>query len=212
MAGGNEDNNEYIQKNYSSGGAAHAKLNIDMNDSLKLLWNTSTTKLLISEYKKRLEQFRNPKIKKKSLWEAIAQIFRKIGYNITVQELDCKMRNIKHHYKTIKDNNKNKTGRGRIVWEYYDIVDELFLDDKTINHGKILNSMEFRTNAEVTSSTKATAARGLYRTRVEYLETEKRRVTAIENLVKEISENNNIQKERNELLRKYLGENSSENQ
>lgn len=52
------------------------------------------------------------------------------------------MRNLKHTYKNIKDNNKKtSTGRGRINWEWFDIMEDIFREDKTINIGATISSM-----------------------------------------------------------------------
>jgi len=52
------------------------------------------------------------------------------------------MRNLKHTYKTIKDNNKKtSTGRGRIGWEWYNDMENIFREDRTINIGPTLASM-----------------------------------------------------------------------
>lgn len=64
------------------------------------------------------------------------------GYLVEDAALDKKFRNLKCHYKTIKDNNKKtKTGQGRVCWEYFNIMDEIFDGDKTINIENILSSM-----------------------------------------------------------------------
>lgn len=47
---------------------------------------------------------------------------------------------MKRSYKTIKENNaKSSTGRGRVSWEYYGAMEEIFAEDKT-NHGSTLES------------------------------------------------------------------------
>lgn len=52
------------------------------------------------------------------------------------------MRNLKQLYKSIKDNNKKtSTGRGRITWDWYDIMEDIFKEDRTINVGATLSSM-----------------------------------------------------------------------
>lgn len=52
------------------------------------------------------------------------------------------MRNLKHTYKSIKDNNKKaSTGRGRVTWEWFDTMEDLFKEDRTINVGATLSSM-----------------------------------------------------------------------
>lgn len=67
---------------------------------------------------------------KKGLWQEIKNIFSRKGYAVTEDILDGKFRNMKHHYKTISDNNKNtKTGRGRICWEFFDEMDQLLQID-----------------------------------------------------------------------------------
>lgn len=52
------------------------------------------------------------------------------------------MRNMKKTYRTIKDNNKKtSTGKGRISWEYFDVFEEIFEDDRTVNIGSSLSSL-----------------------------------------------------------------------
>lgn len=65
------------------------------------------------------------------------------GYkNISEDYLDRKMRNMKKTYRTIKDNNKKtSTGKGRISWEYFDVFEEIFQDDRTVNIGSSLSSL-----------------------------------------------------------------------
>ncbi|EFN83520.1 hypothetical protein EAI_10399, partial [Harpegnathos saltator] len=103
-------------------------------------WNNKSTKLFLESYKERKEQFRNPKIKMKLLWLEIAQVLKVNGYTNEnmVDILDWKMRNMKRSYKTIKENKKSTTGRECISWEYYDIFENLFAEDRTINHGATL--------------------------------------------------------------------------
>jgi len=76
------------------------------------------------------------------LWQEIAQILKMHGYTIIDEDiLDCKMRNMKRSYKTIKENNKKtSTGRGRVSWEYYNIFENIFADNKTINPDNALES------------------------------------------------------------------------
>lgn len=107
-------------------------------------WNTQATKLLLALYRERKVAFRDPKIKKKKLWQEICEQFVRKGYaTITEDCLDRKMRNLKKTYRTIKDNNKRTTtGRGRISWEYYDAFEELFQEDRTMNIGPTLSSLQ----------------------------------------------------------------------
>jgi len=105
-------------------------------------WTTKSTKLFLESYAERKEKFRDPKIKKKTLWREIVQIMKQHGYmNIDEDLLDRKMRNMKRSYKTIKlNNNKKTTGRGRISWEYYETFEDIFRNDLTINHEPTLES------------------------------------------------------------------------
>jgi len=51
------------------------------------------------------------------------------------------MRNLKHTYKTIKNNKKTSTGRERIGWEWYNDIENIFREDRTINIDPTLPSM-----------------------------------------------------------------------
>ncbi|CAL1678838.1 unnamed protein product [Lasius platythorax] len=105
-------------------------------------WTKQATKLFLQAYFEKKEQFRDPKIRKKSLWTEICNIMSEQGYNVNEDAVDRKMRNMKKSYRTIKDNNKkSSTGRGRVHWEYFDIFEDIFRNDATINHGPTLSSM-----------------------------------------------------------------------
>lgn len=81
-------------------------------------------------------------IRKKILWTQIVDQFKLKNYNVNEEILDRKMRNLKQSYKSIKDNNKKTTtGRGRINWEWFDIMEDIFREDRTINIGPTLSSM-----------------------------------------------------------------------
>lgn len=63
-------------------------------------------------YTERKDKFRDPKIRKKTLWTEMSQGMNLAGYNVDEDILDRKLRNMKKTYKTIKDNNsKNSTGQ-----------------------------------------------------------------------------------------------------
>lgn len=98
--------------------------------------------MLLQNYAENKKDFRDPKIKKKTVWEKIQQAFTSKDLNVTTDMLDRKMRNLKHSFKLIKDNNKKSTtGRGRIQWEWYEIMEDIFLEDRTINTGHTLSSL-----------------------------------------------------------------------
>ncbi|XP_043666630.1 uncharacterized protein LOC122628417 isoform X2 [Vespula pensylvanica] len=101
-------------------------------------WTNQTTKLLLQKYNDRKSKFRDPKIKKKLLWMEIVEEFKIKGYNVNEAIVDRKMRNLKQSYKSIKDNNK-KTSRNRITWKWYDTMEDLFNEDRTMNVGATLS-------------------------------------------------------------------------
>ena len=107
--------------------------------SNNFVWDRKLTKLLLHAYKQRCFRFRDPKIKKKLLWIEIVDVFRQHGVTVDLDCLDRKMRNMRRTYRTIKDNN-NQSGRGRVNWEYYDIFEDIFVQDRTINFGSTLSS------------------------------------------------------------------------
>lgn len=107
-----------------------------------ILHGRNKTQFLLEKYYERKDMFRDPKIKKKTLWTQIVDQFKLKNYNVNEEILDRKMRNLKQSYKSIKDNNKKTTtGRGRINWEWFDIMEDIFRDDRTINIGPTLSSM-----------------------------------------------------------------------
>lgn len=64
------------------------------------------------------------------------------------------MRNLKQSYRSLKDNNKkNSTERGAISWEWYEIIEDIFREDETINIDATLSSMTFPEKKENTQST-----------------------------------------------------------
>jgi len=66
----------------------------------------------------------------------------KYGYTIETDAIDKKFRNMKSRYLIIKDNNDKKktTGTDRISWPYFDIMSEIFFDDRTVNPNLIMAS------------------------------------------------------------------------
>ncbi|KAL2733864.1 reticulocyte-binding protein 2b-like [Vespula squamosa] len=102
-------------------------------------WTNQTTKLLLQKYNDRKNKFRDPKIKKKLLWMEIVEEFKIKGYNVNEAIVDRKMRNLKQSYKSIKDNKKTSTGRNRITWKWYDTMEDLFNEDRTMNVGATLS-------------------------------------------------------------------------
>lgn len=94
-------------------------------------WPRAATLLLLELYRSKKEDFNNPKKKKKTLWRSIADQMCEKGHNVKPEHCDKKMRNLKQTYKTVKENN-SKSGRSKRTWEFYDLMDEIFSKDPTI--------------------------------------------------------------------------------
>ncbi|KAF5278240.1 hypothetical protein FQR65_LT15729 [Abscondita terminalis] len=62
------------------------------------------------------------------------------GNNFTGAECDLKFWNLKKTYKRIKDNH-NSSGRGTIIWLYFDTFDAIFGNDADVNAAFIVSSM-----------------------------------------------------------------------
>ncbi|KAF5302327.1 hypothetical protein FQA39_LY10366 [Lamprigera yunnana] len=105
-------------------------------------WDARAIKLLIFHYNELKLAFRDPKIKKRTLWGQIQKEFVTKGYeSVSIDILDTKFQNMKKTFKAIFDNNKKKTtGHGRVPWPYYAEFLKLFEDDSTINFGHTVSS------------------------------------------------------------------------
>ncbi|KAF5284083.1 hypothetical protein FQA39_LY17132 [Lamprigera yunnana] len=112
------------------------------NNTAIFFWDARAIKLLIFHYNERKLAFRDPKIKKRTLWGRIQKEFVTKGYeSVSIDILDTKFRNMKKTFKTTFDNNKKKTtGRGRVSWSYYAEFLKLFEDDFTKNFGHTVSS------------------------------------------------------------------------
>lgn len=233
------------------------------------IWTNKSTLLLISLLAEKKDDLRNSKKKKKDIWRSIKDEMVKHGLGgFDESTIERKFRNMKNTYKKICDNKKKTvTGRGTIKWEYFNAMQDIFADDKTINidhtiaslptsgspmepsssilnigsptepSSSILNieavstplsvetenetssSISIPSPHEVTNLSKSPvtswpsggakkekAQRGklLYGLRKKQLDIEAERVAELTLLRKAIEENNNIQRQRNELLQLYL--------
>jgi len=82
-------------------------------------WSQPAVLLLLDLYCSRKSSFKDPKRKKKKLWQEVVHEMRQKGYEITWAVAEKKMRNIRQTHRAIRDNN-SKTGRGRKSWEYFE--------------------------------------------------------------------------------------------
>ncbi|XP_028128254.1 uncharacterized protein LOC114324587 [Diabrotica virgifera virgifera] len=195
----------------------------------KFSWNPRATKLLLSAYKEKKALFRDPKVKKKHLWEDIKNVFLNNGYYVSEDILDKKFRNMKSHFKTVKNNAKKK--KGRISWEYFEDMNYIFEDDKTMKTDEVISSMNMAIKRDAdddkesiiivysadpqpsTSTAEAEAetpsilptvpvtAKSLSKYTSVMLDLDTRRVVALEKIAKTLEGIKDVQKQRNNLIR-----------
>ena len=87
--------------------------------------------LLLDLYLSRKSAFKNPNIKKRTLWDEIVREMKQKGYEVTWVVAEKKMRNLRQTHKSMRDNN-SKTGRGRKSWEYFEKMEEIFGEDANV--------------------------------------------------------------------------------
>lgn len=153
------------------------------------------------------------------------------GYNVNADTLDRKIRNMKNTYRTILDNNKKKsTGRNRISWEYFNIFEEIFQEDKPVSNTPTISSIVISGNEDdepapvevnnsepegndggltdksrsSTPSLKQVKAKHLDTFRKRQLEVEESKLAEMKKLRETIEESNQIQKEKVALLRELV--------
>ncbi|GAB6019952.1 hypothetical protein CHUAL_001481 [Chamberlinius hualienensis] len=90
-------------------------------------WPVEAAKLLLHEYKSKLEDFNGGIRKKKDVWLDIHQALRSYGYAFSQETCEKKFRNMKSSYLAIRERNL-KLGRNTSKWEFYDEMEEIFGD------------------------------------------------------------------------------------
>ncbi|CAH2101201.1 unnamed protein product [Euphydryas editha] len=122
-------------------------------------WEDSAVKFLLNEYFIRKNRFRDPKIKKKTLWCEIAKEFRKINKRVTYNDVSKKFSNLKTFYSKIKKNNaKTTTGTGRKSWQWLPQMEDIFHNDLSINFSSnVMTSMSYVNEEPMNLSTESTS-------------------------------------------------------
>lgn len=126
------------------------------------------------------------------------------------------MRNLKKTYRTIRDNIKTKRRNGKVPWEHYYALTDIFDDDETsssYNNAEIVydpvnQSFETISSAiEPPQSTEPTKIKeedikkkDIYDIKKKMLMAEKSRTAAVNRLANSIEKNNEIQEEKNRIL------------
>ena len=100
------------------------------------------TKLLISEYKARLEQFSDNKTRADTLYKEIMRKFHAKGYtNVSAEHCSRRMAYLANEFKRRYDMVTRLTGSGGepIRWDYYDMMGQLLEKSVTIEPQGLLN-------------------------------------------------------------------------
>ncbi|XP_046391889.1 uncharacterized protein LOC124160171 [Ischnura elegans] len=191
----------------------------DLQDAKE--WDGKKILMMLEEYRERLGRFRDPKVKKTDLWKEIALVFSRSGMTtITHDLLDRKFRNLKRTFLKVKQT-KNSTGRNAVNWPYYDLMTGIMTNDETVNIPEMVGT-GVRAEESVAAASASSEVLGghgpllstppalpsrwkrLAERRNVNEELERKRVEALNAIAEQLKESNNIQKERNELLREYL--------
>ncbi|KAF5270991.1 hypothetical protein FQR65_LT05341 [Abscondita terminalis] len=198
---------------------------IQLNDDHMKYWDHKSTMLFLDEFARENPNFRNPKVKKRNIWERISMRMIMYGYKVDANMLDQKLRNMKSTYNKIKDNKKStKTGRGRTNWQYFDRMEEIFINDKTVHLPNVVQTLEGTPNQSNnvseepsqstitiddsdTSTASNTKKKNLDALRKRQLEIEQERVDELKKIRLAIEENNRLSKEKLTVLTQYLSRN-----
>lgn len=149
---------------------------------------------------------------------AIKAEFAAKGYSLSEGALDRKWRNLKKCYSTIKDDLK-RTGRGLTSWQYYDKMDDILMDVRTVNIPE--STIATVTPSASTSTIPAQATPSSYRSplkrradkmsalsrmRKRRMEVNQERVDTLKGILEALKKSNEIQTKRNDILetRNYI--------
>nr|CAI5849399.1 unnamed protein product [Callosobruchus analis] len=104
-------------------------------------WTHQNTLLLLDLYKKYKTMVTEGRIRLKKLYECIAnEIKVKTRENVTAANCENRWKVLERNFKKYCDNNK-KTGRGKIFFEYADIMEDILQTKKNV-HPVLLLSTE----------------------------------------------------------------------
>ncbi|XP_017058029.1 uncharacterized protein LOC108099175 [Drosophila ficusphila] len=93
-------------------------------------WNAANTRMLLSLYKERQADFRDPNKKIKNVWGELVVALEHLGItDIDAVQLDRKFRNLKKTYYCIRDKHLAKGPDFHPNWQFYDEMTEILKDD-----------------------------------------------------------------------------------
>ncbi|XP_031352198.1 trihelix transcription factor GTL1-like [Photinus pyralis] len=95
-------------------------------------WQDNEIKLLISLYEEHKTRFEDKSTTNRKVWQQIAELMNANGYMVTWEQCENKFKNLKKQYKKVIDHNA-ATGRNRLQFKYFDIMDNLLHQNPEIN-------------------------------------------------------------------------------
>ncbi|XP_072388524.1 uncharacterized protein [Diabrotica undecimpunctata] len=104
----------------------------DDREYTNVQWSNNATKILIDLYKKYRESVGTLEMKSlKKMWQVISSEFTSMGLNYSGLNCENRFKVLERNYKKFVDN-QNKTGRGRRVFEYFEEMNELYGNKKSV--------------------------------------------------------------------------------
>lgn len=148
-------------------------------------WTDDATILLLKEYRKRKDDFKDRTVKKSDLWTDIGLVFLDNGYNVPDTTLNEKLQTLKLTYNRVKDSQdvKKRTGRGYFKWKYFEIMNEIFSGEDDVEVEKVPH---IRVKRKV--------RRDLLEFRTGQLSVKREQVAALHNMQKSLDENTALMK------------------
>lgn len=174
-----------------------------MNDTLE--WSEEKVDLLLKLHLSYLEEFRNPRSRKKDVW-------KKVGAELGVDAIACdrKFRNLKQRYiNLIKRGNKKQIAQ----WPHYSLMVEIFKGDANFlktyqqKYGafSVHNKKYFIAQNEVKTLKKEAEEEPPFEILAGNLSRNQAEISSkLDELIDRIKQSNVIQQKRNELFEKYI--------
>ncbi|XP_036139703.1 uncharacterized protein LOC118644692 isoform X2 [Monomorium pharaonis] len=99
------------------------KTNFDEKDGFR--WPHEAILLLLEIYKDQENKITSGKMSVKKFWNMVTNLLLEKGYQVTGIQCKSKMAGLKNTYKSVKDHNA-KSGNHPRIWQYFNIMDEIF--------------------------------------------------------------------------------------
>lgn len=90
-------------------------------------WSVDETVTLLNIWGQTETQRRLREIgRNRPIWIDVSKELEDNGYFRTWEQCKARVHNLESHYKKIKDGTVKKTGRGGVVWPYFEIFDKVY--------------------------------------------------------------------------------------